>query len=228
MWSRKELKANAKALVKPNYWKVVAASIVMMICGGSGSAASNKAASDDGSLAEAMSQFDIATIMAAVIMVFAAIAVVMVISILLSAFVFNPLMVGANKLFINCKAGKAQFNDLAFGFKNSYRKVVATMFLKNLFIGIWSLLFVIPGIIKTYEYRMIPYLLAEHPEMSRKEAFAKSKEMMMGNKWNAFVLDFSFIGWHLLGVLTFGIPEIFYVAPYVFLTDAELYHELSK
>ena len=228
MWSRKELKTNAKALVKANYWKVVVASIVMMICGGAGAAASNKAASDDGSLAAAMSQYDMATIMAAVIVVLAAVAVGMVISGLISVFVFRPLMVGAQKLFLNCKEGKAQYNDLAFGFKNSYLKVVLTMFLKNLFIGLWSLLFVIPGIIKTYEYRMIPYLLADHPEMGRKEIFAKSKEMMKGNKWNAFVLDLSFIGWHLLSAITFGILQIFYVGPYVYLTNAELYHELSK
>ena len=61
-----------------------------------------------------------------------------------------------------------------------------------------------------------------------KEAFAKSKEMMQGNKWNAFVLDLSFIGWHILGVCTLGIVEIFYAAPYNFITDAELYHALKN
>ena len=58
---------------------------------------------------------------------------------------------------------------------------------------LWSLLLIIPGIVKSYEYRMIPYLLADHPEMSKDEAFAASKAMIDGNKWDAFVLDFSFI-----------------------------------
>ena len=86
------------------------------------------------------------------------------------------------------------------------------------------LLFIIPGIVKSYEYMMIPYLLAEHPEMTRQEAFAESKQMMDGNKWDAFVLDLSFIGWTLLGVCTFGILLVFYVEPYIYLTRAELYH----
>ena len=229
MWSRKELKSNAKVLMKANYWKVVLASVVLMVCGGAGSVATNKAsASDEAALTETLANIDAATLLAAVIMVLAAVAVGMVISVLISVFVLKPLMVGAQKLFVNCKDGKAQYGDLLFAFKNSYLKIVGTMFLSNLFIALWSLLLVVPGIIKAYEYRMIPYLLADHPEMSRKEVFAKSKEMMNGNKWNAFVLDLSFLGWHLLGGITFGIVGIFYAAPYNFLTDAELYHELSK
>ena len=62
---------------------------------------------------------------------------------------------------------------------------------------------------------MIPYLLAEYPEMSMEEAFSRSREMMYGEKWNAFVLDLSFIPWFLLSGLTFGIVGIFYVNPYV-------------
>ena len=72
------------------------------------------------------------------------------------------------------------------------------MFLKGLFQGLWSLLFVIPGIIKSYEYRMIPYILSENPNISRKRAFEISKQMMKGNKWDTFVLDLSFIGWQIL------------------------------
>nr|DAM70348.1 MAG TPA: Protein of unknown function (DUF975) [Caudoviricetes sp.] len=84
------------------------------------------------------------------------------------------------------------------------------------------------GIVKSYEYMMIPYLLAEHPEMTRQEAFAESKRMMDGNKWNAFVLDLSFIGWTLLGICTVGILLVFYVEPYIYLTHAELYHALKN
>ena len=90
------------------------------------------------------------------------------------------------------------------------------------------MLFWIPGIVKSYEYRMIPYIMAEHPELSYKEAFRMSKEMMQGNKWSAFVLDLSFLGWHILGIMTLGILEIFYVAPYVAMTDAYLYKTLKN
>ena len=75
-------------------------------------------------------------------------------------------------------------ND-AFG-SGSYLKIVGTMFLRGLYIFLWSLLLFIPGIIKSYEYRMVPYLLAECPEMGNSEAFRISKEMMYGQKMEAF------------------------------------------
>ena len=75
---------------------------------------------------------------------------------------------------------------------------------------------------------MVPYIIAENPAMDYKEAFQISKQMMDGNKWDAFVLDLSFIGWTLLGVCTFGILLVFYVEPYIYLTRAELYHALKN
>ena len=74
---------------------------------------------------------------------------------------------------------------------------------------------------------MIPYLLAENPDMSRQDAFAESKRMMDGNKMDAFVLDLSFIGWFILGAITFNIVNILYTTPYMELAHAELYHTLK-
>ncbi len=74
---------------------------------------------------------------------------------------------------------------------------------------------------------MMPYILAAHPDMPTKEVFARSKEMMRGNKWRAFVLDLSFIGWELLSALTLGILHIFYVGPYRNMTNAALYEALE-
>lgn len=74
---------------------------------------------------------------------------------------------------------------------------------------------------------MIPYLLAEDPTISKEDAFRLTKQMMTGDKWNAFVLDLSFIGWELLSILTCCILFIFYVAPYEYLTHAELYKVLK-
>ena len=82
-------------------------------------------------------------------------------------------------------------------------------------------------VIKTYEYRMIPYILAENPRIKRKEAFELSKQMMKGNKWKTFILDMSFFGWNFLSVLTLGILSIFYVNPYNAATIAELYATLK-
>ena len=97
----------------------------------------------------------------------------------------------------------------------------------DLYLILWSCLFIIPGIVKSYEYRMIPYILADNPDIDRKEAFALSKAMMKGNKWRVFVLDLSFILWYLLGSITFGIVNVFYVEPYKQLTDAALYEALK-
>ena len=105
--------------------------------------------------------------------------------------------------------------------------VVLTEFLRGLFTFLWSLLFVIPGIIKGYEYMLIPYLLADNPQMDREEAFAKSKEMMDGNKWSLFCLDFSFIGWMILSACTFGIGDLF-LNPYTHMATAHFYLNLSR
>ena len=116
--------------------------------------------------------------------------------------------------------------EVLFSFKNGYGHIGGILFIRDIFIALWSSLLIVPGIVKSYEYMMIPYLLAEDPSMSREEAFAKSKAMMDGNKWNAFVLDLSFIGWNLLGACTFGILTFLYVNPYQYYTEAELYHVL--
>lgn len=88
---------------------------------------------------------------------------------------------------------------------------------------LWTLLLVIPGIVKGYEYRMIPYILAENPGIDQRRAFELSRIMMTGQKWNAFVLDLSFFLWYLLGAVTCGLASIFYVNPYIAATNAELY-----
>ena len=75
---------------------------------------------------------------------------------------------------------------------------------------------------------MVGYILADEPDMGAMDALHKSKQMMQGHKWNAFVLGLSFLGWELLGVLTFGILGIFYVRPYVEATFAELYLTLKQ
>lgn len=85
----------------------------------------------------------------------------------------------------------------------------------------------IPSIIKNYEYSLIPYLLAEYPDMSKEEAFAASKKLTDGYKGDLFVLDLSFIGWQLLGVLTFGVGLVF-LEPYIRASWAESYAEICR
>jgi len=143
-------------------------------------------------------------------------------------FLKNPLQVGGRSFFIENHDAPAKVKNYGLAFQTNYLNIVLVMFLRDLFTMLWTMLLIVPGIIKSYEYRMIPYLMAENPDMLYQEAFEKSRNMMMGNKWNTFVLDLSFIGWHILNALTCGILGIFYVNPYVFQTGAELYISLKS
>lgn len=156
------------------------------------------------------------------------ILVIIVIAGAVAMFLFNPLRVGANRFMLKSVDDKAEIKELAYAFDHSYINVVKTMFHVDLRVFLWALLFVIPGIYKKYQYRMVPYILAEQPDMNYKEALQMSKDMMNGEKWHALVLDLSFVLWHMLGIITCGIVEIFYVNPYVELTDAALYRRLCE
>jgi uncharacterized membrane protein len=103
---------------------------------------------------------------------------------------------------------------------------VAMRLLTGLFIFLWSLLFIIPGIIASYRYAMTPYILAENPDMGVMDAIDASKKMMQGNKFRLFCLHFSFIGWHLLTALTLGILSL-WVHPYTEAANAAFYREIS-
>lgn len=146
--------------------------------------------------------------------------------IVLKVFLFNPLEIGCKKFFVMNLGEEAGLGYIGDGFKEDYINGVKTMFFRDLYNLLWFFLLIIPGIIKAYEYRMIPYILAENPEISTSEAFAQSKAMMKGNKWDTFVLDLSFILWHLLSGITFNIAGILYVNPYVDETNAALYDAL--
>lgn len=152
-------------------------------------------------------------------------AVVFVINI----FICSPIEIGGCRFFIENASGTPGPGLLFYAFQSGhYGKMVLTLFLKKLYILLWALLLVIPGIVKSYEYRMVSYLLADNPEFSRQDAFRISKEMMDGQKMNAFILDLSFIGWNILSALTFGLVGIFYSNPYENATNAELYLELKQ
>lgn len=166
-------------------------------------------------------------LVAIIIAVLGVVAIVCLIAELLRLLVINPLEVGCQNFFIQNSEAPAELNELSRGF-NPYWRNVGAMFLRGLFLFLWSLLFIIPGIIKHYSYRMVPYILADNPGMKGKEAITLSRQMMDGHKWNAFVLDLSFIGWMLLSALTLGILGVFYVHPYIFCTDAELYRVLKE
>ena len=167
----------------------------------------------------------IAIAVAGVVMVVIGLIIVALV-LVIDVFVANPLEVGIRRFFTQNLNQPAGVKEITYAFDKNYKNIAKTMFYRDLYTFLWSLLFIIPGVVKAYEYRMIPYLLAENPEMSKEEAFAISKQMMDGQKWRTFVLDLSFFGWILLSGFTCGILAIFYVNPYVFSTQSALYERL--
>jgi hypothetical protein len=152
---------------------------------------------------------------------------IMAIALAVDAFIANPLELGCKRFFRRNLDEPAAMSNIAFAFDSNYKNICKTMFLRDVYIVLWSLLFLIPGIIKSYEYKMIPYLLSENPDMPMEEVFAESKRLMTGNKWKAFVLDLSFILWDIASALTCGIVGIFWVAPYKASTQAALYEAVK-
>ena len=154
-------------------------------------------------------------------------AVVIAGSSVVSILLYNPLEVSAAHFF-TCNADEpAKLDTMERGFVPHWTHNVWTMFLSDLFVLLWGCLFIIPGVVKVYAYRMVPYIMAEHPEMTGTEAITLSRKMMKGNKWRAFVFDLSFLGWEILGALTAGILDIFWVRPYKAAANAELYRAIS-
>ena len=146
---------------------------------------------------------------------------------LIDLFIGDALTVGVCNYFIKNTDSKPAFKDAFSGFKVRYGRNIGTLLLVGIKTVLWTLLFIIPGIIKMFEYAIIPYILADDAEISSKDAFKKAKEMMKGNKWRLFKLDISFIGWGLLCVLTLGIGTLFLI-PYMNAAIAEFYVELKN
>lgn len=136
-------------------------------------------------------------------------------------FVF-PMMCGLTLYYVGMAEGESiTIGDMfSKGFNGTYylRRVGGNA-LRMLYIFLWSLLFIIPGIIKAYSYALVPYILAKYPEVKAAEAIKMSREYMDGHKAELFVLHLSFIGWTMLSGITCGIAGIFFVVPYMAITE---------
>lgn len=220
MWTRDLLKRNAKQVLRNNYWMALLVSFVaVLLCGEA------KGPSFTFNFTTNSIQYNYGLpFPMAVLQLFSFIFIgIFLLAIAFTLFVSNPVRVGKCRYFMESRVGNAPFSTLFSAFKGpAYLNVVGVMFLKNLFIFLWTLLFIIPGIYKSYQYRMVDYLLAENPYMSYHRALELSRAMTDGEKFNIFVLDLSFIGWLLLGTLAFGIG-VYFVNPYMEATYAELY-----
>ncbi|MDE6149256.1 MAG: DUF975 family protein, partial [Ruminococcus sp.] len=130
-----------------------------------------------------------------------------VLSFLIAIFVAGPLIVGERRFFLeNRTYHGTRIGRIGFLFRERHFRPILTMLLMDLYTFLWSLT-IIGGIIKTYEYEMIPYILAENPQIERKKAFKLSKQMMKGNKWRSFVIDLSFYPWVIVITLVIAVAS---------------------
>lgn len=147
----------------------------------------------------------------------------------LTIFLILPLVVGLYKCFLSFRENKVDLSESFHAFKNgNYLHVVGAMAWETLFRFLWTLLFIIPGIIKMFAYSMVPFILADNPKIGYRRALKLSMAMTQGQKGKIFVLMLSFIWWFLLGfVACCGIGE-FFLMPYITATFAELYIKLRQ
>ena len=228
MWTRKDLKQNAKAVLKKNYWMPFAVSLVYALLSGSSGGSSGGASSSVGSsLGSGSSEFQTESAILIIGIVLVVMLIAFVIAYAFSFFVSGPIAVGKNRYYMENREVTASFGQLFYGFTHHYLNNAAAMFTTQLFVGLWTLLFIIPGVIKQLAWSQVPYILAENPGMTGKRAREISERMTDGKKWEIFVLELSFIGWILLGALACGVGT-FFVMPYVDATYAELYAKLRQ
>ncbi len=252
-WSRRELKERSKAVLRMHYWRIVLVALLLSLLADGDKTPLGVIESvvqeQTGSVVEekepvlySLGLSDTYRIIrdhvlnkqymggivvgTAVFTAFILFLIVAFSGLLLSIFIINPLEVGSLRFYNRGFDTKPRFKELFHVFEYKYKNVVSVMCLKDIYTFLWCLLFIVPGIIKSYEYLMVPYILSEHSDMRPKEVFAASRQLMRGQKWKAFVLDLSFLGWVILSGMTFGILGIFFVSPYRALTFTALYRKL--
>lgn len=231
MWTRKELKTRAKAVLKISYWKAFLVSLILAFVGGDSGGffnfnwnmGGNNGQNTPGPLVDSAGE-----VFPYLFFIIMGIGIVLLLALAFRILLGYPLEVGGRKYFIRAAQKDFDLNFIGYAFnKQRYVDIIKTMFWRGLLNFLWFLLLIIPGIVKYYAYRMVPYILADNPNIGRKRAVELSVQMTNGQKFDMWVLDLSFIGWYLLGALAFGIGMLF-VMPYDNATKAELYLVLRQ
>lgn len=244
MWTRAELKNYAKDFLRKNYWKAFLVCLIFSFLTGGGS---SNGSNDGGSIEynappsiEEQFRMDNSIVRSggireairstgffpAFFIGFTLFAFILILWIL-SLFIGPLITVGKNRFFLRGFEGDVDVKTLFSTFNRSeFWGIFKCMFITNLKNFLWYLLLIIPGIVKSYEYSMVPYLLSNNTELTSSEAIEMSRGLTNGHKLDMFVLDLSFAGWYILGALLFGIG-VFFITPYYEATIARLYNVLS-
>lgn len=165
--------------------------------------------------------------MAVIYLLYAVLSAILTYTFFGSLLLSGVLMIGFASVTLSLlRTGTTRAEFLFDGFKANLTNAIVASLLYNIFIALWSLLFVIPGIVKSYSYAMTFYILHDNPNLSANDAITESRRMMNGNKFRLFCLHLSFIGWILLSMLTFGIL-LLWVIPYMQVAQAAFYQSLK-
>ncbi len=237
---RKALKQRGKALFggndlfKGKYWQSVIVTLFMLFSFGNFVGPKFEFNFEPQSVSDVIASYKDATIATENFLdIFAggmSLAVILssIFSLLLSVLIICTFKAGGIRYFLKSrKNNPTDFKEVFQNFKDkTFLNIGKISFCKFGFTYLWSLLFVIPGIIKSYEYWAIDYIVATRPDIERQEVFKLSKALMDGHKWDLFVLQLSFFGWNILNGFTSGILGIFYVSPYQQATYVEFFSDI--
>lgn len=160
------------------------------------------------------------------IQLFAAIPIIGLLFILGSILIAGALELGLTMFFLSFARGKNPEVSVLFAGFPRFGTALAAYLLTNIFIFLWALLLIVPGIVAACRYAMTYYILADNPTMDAMDAINRSKEMMMGNKWKFFCLGWRFFGWGLLCALTCGVGALF-LLPYMQVSISKFYDDLK-
>ena len=222
MKNRKELKLEARSLFNMNHWPCVLAGVLWTLASGVWMSfkvnyTNSQAYYENGYNFSYSSSFSGAE------------AIISALILLLTIFVLNVLMVGVVEWFLKLRKGE-QDNSMFLKYfsQKYYWKTVEVMFVSDLKIALWTLLLIIPGIIKSLEYFYVPEIYVENPELSTDAILDRCSNLTMNHKGDIFILGLSFIPWEILSVITFGIAGVLFVNPYAIITHRLYYNELKE
>jgi len=230
----RELRLDARNSLKGKWGAAVGAGFVASLLGGIVSSVSTpdvefKVSTGSGQ-SSSLSLTDVAQSMGVPQQTIAAIVsgilIAAVVFLLVYTFIGCAVEVGYARFNLDLLDGKEARVATLFGDFKRWGTTFAARFLRGLFIVLWSMLFFIPGLIASFSYAMTSYVLADNPGMSARQAITVSKNMMRGNRWRLFCLEFSFIGWAFLNLFTLGIGSL-WLNPYINAATAAFYRELT-
>lgn len=233
--NRKEIKTKAKGLIKKDYWTNVFAGLILIVCLTDSFMFSNNVgitfqSSDPDrffpSLMEILSYVTSSNF-------FYGATLVLFLTFFFSVFVGNPMQYGARSWFSHHGEGEVDKDNgdhlLFAGFKRGqWLRISACILWRDLICICWGFLLIVPGIIKSYEYKFVPYILEEHPLMSAADVMKYSSNLTKGHKMELFKLDLSFFGWFLLQIVTLNMVGFFYSGPYLYQSQTLAYHEIKN